>query len=167
MSKDPGLRGPLGGLCNFLFPKKCDKIYRQVSNIRRTLVGNEIVDHSDVVGASPVGTAPTTFSFSTWLHWIGQRQLQDETRHIQVWEFGASYIRDFMVHVSKFSPQNGILHKSIIHVVFMTMRMNVTKENIFIYRWNIDLFYIFAHTFSIMSLTWHVVLATNWTHFAI
>ena len=40
-------------------------IYRQVSNIRRTLVGNEIVDHSDVVGASPVGAAPTTSSFST------------------------------------------------------------------------------------------------------
>ena len=28
--------------------------YRQVSNIRRTLVGNNIVDHSDVVGASPI-----------------------------------------------------------------------------------------------------------------
>ena len=40
-------------------------IYRQVSNIRRTLVGNSIVDHSDVVGASPVGAAPTTSSFST------------------------------------------------------------------------------------------------------
>ena len=39
--------------------------YRQVSNIRRTLVGNQIVDHSDVVGASPVGAAPTTSSFST------------------------------------------------------------------------------------------------------
>ena len=39
--------------------------YRQVSNIRRTLVGNRIVDHSDVVGASPVGAAPTTSSFST------------------------------------------------------------------------------------------------------
>ena len=39
--------------------------YRQVSNIRRTLVGNKIVDHSDVVGASPVGAAPTTSSFST------------------------------------------------------------------------------------------------------
>ena len=38
---------------------------RQVSNIRRTLVGNYIVDHSDVVGASPVGAAPTTSSFST------------------------------------------------------------------------------------------------------
>ena len=39
-------------------------VYRQVSNIRRTLVGNKIVDYSDVVGASPVGAAPTTSSFS-------------------------------------------------------------------------------------------------------
>ena len=38
---------------------------RKLSNIRRTLVGNKIVDHSDVVGASPVGAAPTTSSFST------------------------------------------------------------------------------------------------------
>ena len=36
--------------------------YRKTSNmiIRRTLVGNKIVDHSDVFGASPVGAAPTT-----------------------------------------------------------------------------------------------------------
>ena len=27
--------------------------------------GNKIVDHSDVVGATPVGAAPTTSSFST------------------------------------------------------------------------------------------------------
>ena len=39
--------------------------YRQVSNIRRTLVGNKIVDNSDVVGASPVGAAPTTSELST------------------------------------------------------------------------------------------------------
>ena len=39
--------------------------YRQVSNTRRTLVGNKLVDHSDVVGASPVGAAPTTSSFFT------------------------------------------------------------------------------------------------------
>ena len=39
--------------------------YRQVSNIRRTLVGSKIVDHLDVVGASPAGAAPTTSSFST------------------------------------------------------------------------------------------------------
>ena len=39
--------------------------YRQVSNIRRTLVGNWIVDHSHAVGASSVGAAPTTSSFFT------------------------------------------------------------------------------------------------------
>ena len=44
---------------------RCKEIYRKVSNIRRTLVGNKILDHSDVVGASPVGAAPTTSSFST------------------------------------------------------------------------------------------------------
>ena len=38
--------------------------YRQTSNVSRTLVGNKIVDHSDVVGALPVGAVPTTFQFS-------------------------------------------------------------------------------------------------------
>ena len=41
------------------------RTYRQTSNIRRTSVCNKIVGHSDVVGASPVGAAPTTSSFST------------------------------------------------------------------------------------------------------
>ena len=40
--------------------------YRQTSNIKHTLIGNKIVDHSDEVGASPFGDAPTTSSFSTW-----------------------------------------------------------------------------------------------------
>ena len=39
--------------------------YRKTSNISRTLIGSKIVDNSDVVGASPVGAAPTTSSFST------------------------------------------------------------------------------------------------------
>ena len=39
--------------------------YRQTSNISHTLVGNKIAHHSDVVGASPVGPAPTKSSFST------------------------------------------------------------------------------------------------------
>ena len=38
--------------------------YHQTFNISRTL-GNKIVDHSDVVGASPVCAAPTWSSFST------------------------------------------------------------------------------------------------------
>ena len=48
-----------------LLPFCPDGDYHKTSNIRRTLLGNKIVDHSDVVGASPVGAAPTTSSFST------------------------------------------------------------------------------------------------------
>ena len=40
-------------------------IYRQSSNISRTLVGNEIVDHSNVVEISPVGAASNISSSST------------------------------------------------------------------------------------------------------
>ena len=40
-------------------------ITRQTSNISHTLVGSMIVDHSDVVGASPAEATPTTSSFST------------------------------------------------------------------------------------------------------
>ena len=35
-------------------------IYDKTSNVRGTLAGNKIVDHSDVAGASPVGADPTT-----------------------------------------------------------------------------------------------------------
>ena len=51
-------------------PKKTNQktishAYCQISNISGTLVGHKIVDHSDVVEASPVGAAPTTSSFWT------------------------------------------------------------------------------------------------------
>ena len=46
--------------------KKDHLWYHKISNIRRTLTCNKLVDHSDVVGASPVGAAPTTSSFSTY-----------------------------------------------------------------------------------------------------
>ena len=39
--------------------------YCKTSNISCTLIENKIVDHSDVVGASPVGATSTTSSFST------------------------------------------------------------------------------------------------------
>ena len=40
-------------------------VYCQTSDIKHTFIGNEIVDHLDVAGASPVDTAPTASSFST------------------------------------------------------------------------------------------------------
>ena len=39
--------------------------YRQTANICRTLAGNEIADHPDVVRASPVSVAPTPSTSST------------------------------------------------------------------------------------------------------
>ena len=61
-------------------------IYRQTFDINRTLVGNKIVDHSDVVGASPVGVAPTTSSFSiTGLNGLGKDNCK--TRR-ETFEFG-------------------------------------------------------------------------------
>ena len=53
------------GLCTAYSTAVVKMEYRKVSNISSTLVGNKIVDHSDVVGASPVGAAPTTSSFLT------------------------------------------------------------------------------------------------------
>ena len=47
---------------NFIIWFKFHIIYPQ-TYIRGNLVCNEIVDHSDLVGASPVGAAPTTSSF--------------------------------------------------------------------------------------------------------
>ena len=37
----------------------------QTSNMRRSLVGNKLIDPSDVVGASPVGAASTISSLLT------------------------------------------------------------------------------------------------------
>ena len=47
------------------FSRSQHSAYRQTSNISHTLVGNKIIDHSDVIGASPVSAAPTISSFST------------------------------------------------------------------------------------------------------
>ena len=84
----------------------CFLHYHQISNISHTL-GDEIVCHSDVIGASPVGTAPTTSSqLNTWLQWIGQRQLWDETRNNKVSGCGEAYIRRLTVFVFMI----GVLH---------------------------------------------------------
>ena len=39
-------------------------VYRPLSNISRAIVGDKNVDHSDVVGASPIVAAQTASSFS-------------------------------------------------------------------------------------------------------
>ena len=85
--------------------------YRQTSNISGTSVGNTMVDRSGGVGASPVGAALTTSSFSTKhmasMDWAKTTRRQDE-KHLS---FGASYIRDFTVglHKSRGSTKMGYM----------------------------------------------------------
>ena len=56
--------------------------YCQTSNTNHTLVGNKLVDHSDVVGTSTLGAAPPTSSFSTWhlasMDWAKTTARRDE-----------------------------------------------------------------------------------------
>ena len=62
-------------------------MYRQTSNVSCALVGNKTVYHSDVVGASPVGVAPTTSSFSTQylasMDWAKATVRRDE-KHLSI-----------------------------------------------------------------------------------
>ena len=70
--------------------------YHKTSNISRTLVGNKIVDHSDVVGASPVSAAPTTSLFLTWHLTSGDLANKATRQYKKCWGF-VSYIRDLTV----------------------------------------------------------------------
>ena len=63
-------------------------MYRQISNIRGTLVGNKIAYHSDVVGAAPVQLHLYS-RHNIWLQGIGQGQPQDGTRNVYVLGFDA------------------------------------------------------------------------------
>ena len=63
--------------------------HHQTYNIRWSLVGNKIVDYSDVVGASPVGAAPTTSSFSTWtpsFNGLGKDNCKTKGKRFKFWD---------------------------------------------------------------------------------
>ena len=64
--------------------------YPQTSNISGISIGNKIVDYSDVVGASPVGAAPTTSYAKT----IARR----EKKHLNFLDISALYIRCLTVY---------------------------------------------------------------------
>ena len=67
-----------------------DTYYHKTSNISRTLVCNKIVDHSDVVGASPVSADPTTSSYLTQhlasMDWVKTTARRHETQlSFEIW----------------------------------------------------------------------------------
>ena len=77
--------------------------YHQTSKINHTLVGNTIVDHSDVVGAPPVGAAPTASSFSTWhlasMDWTKTTASRNE-RHLRFGIWCILYYRLLLLKMS-------------------------------------------------------------------
>ena len=64
--------------------------YRKTSNISGTLLSNEIVDHSDVIGASPAGAAPTESLFSNldWNISVQKYTTEMENRNINRYHYG-------------------------------------------------------------------------------
>ena len=99
--------------------------HRQTTNISRTLVGNMIVDylvgnmivhHSGVVGASPVGSVPTTSSFSTEhlasMDWATAIARQDTFEFLDLvrlmletwWYIFQSRVAHFVLHSSLLQP---------------------------------------------------------------
>ena len=99
--------------------------YSKTSNISRTLVGNKIVDNSDVVEASPVGAAPTTSSFSTKhlasMDWA-KTTAQGGEKHLS-WEILCDLYKRFY----------GILYNNIIlpagYLVSRNSTPNASKTN--------------------------------------
>ena len=72
--------------------------YHQTSNISHILLGNKIVDYSDLVWAPLCQRCSSyIFIFDTWLQWIGQKQLHEDRRNIWVFRFGVPCIRCLMV----------------------------------------------------------------------
>ena len=64
-------------------------LYHQTSNITRTLVGNDIVDHSDVVGESPVSAVPATSSLWTEQLYCAKTAARRDEQHFS---FGIWYL---------------------------------------------------------------------------
>ena len=92
-------------------------------NINRTLVGNEVVDHSDVVGASPVDAAPTTSSFFI--------------KHIASMDWANNTLAQFSSYLAF-----NLLGMSIDHIAFGVLPSSEALWYLIV-AWNrfIDLFY--------------------------
>ena len=110
--------------------------YRQISDISCTSVSNKIVYHSDVIGAAPVQLHLHSRQ-NTWLQLIGQRQLQNETRNIQVWWFGEPNIRGLTVRRAGMYQRLFHNHPLGVMIVIIEEQNNWNQLDIQFIKWNI------------------------------
>ena len=124
--------------------------YCKTSNISRTLVGDKIIDPSDVVGASPVGAAPTTSSLSTWLQWIGKDNCKTRREPFKFWDL-MRLVLD-MVPTGSDESKWGLfkdLSRTKSHII-RTFMVNFTMQ---IYQ----IHHMYVATFCFLAFgTWHL-----------
>ena len=104
----------------YMFIKMWLGYYNQTSNVSHTLVGNKIVDHTDVVGGLKHGLSGLLqlhlhSRLNAWLQWIGQRY----EKHLS-FGFDVSSIRDLMFLMLPFFAHYscGLFHCSLMIRVY-------------------------------------------------
>ena len=159
-------------------------IYSQAYNISRTLVGNKIVIHSGVVGASPVGAAPTTSSFSTYTRFNGLVKDNNKTRRetfkcsdlvhliLEVWRYSHIGVHiHIQIHMSymMISQADYQWHhwkRAVLVCIYNTVTLHVTNLCYIYYHTHIVIHYIhyiLPHTYilSQISLRMHYISTTG------
>ena len=96
--------------------------YRQTSNISCTLIDNKIVDHSDIIGASPVGAAPTTYIFildlTPGFNGMGKDNCKMRRQTFKFLGFGVTYTRGLTVYpLYRKQPSKWPMHINYIHFI--------------------------------------------------
>ena len=101
---------------------------------------------------------------NTWLHWIGQRQLQDETRNIQVWGLCASYIWDFTVITLKWFIKKVIVTiTSLLHWSDRTKRHS-DNTTIIPLKWSSTSLWQFFYSYIevIILIITYIIITLKW-----
>ena len=110
--------------------------YRQIANIIRNWVKNEVDDHSAVVGVSPVGIAPTISSFST-KHLASVNCVETTASRDEKHSYFRAWCDLYSISDGNFVLQIYIKNKSIHQTPFFIHMLQFSQHNsVFISRKN-------------------------------
>ena len=88
-------------------------MYHQTPSISHTL-DNRIVDHSDVVEASPVGAAPTTSSFWTVYNGLHRDNCKTRWESFKFWDSVCCLYYEILWHIWKLLPVDCLTPPGVI-----------------------------------------------------
>ena len=153
-----------------LFPVCVQSKLPQNCNISHTLVGNKIVDYSDVVGASPVAAAPTASSFSSQhlasMDWAKTTARWDEKRLSSV---SSQYViaRSWLIREEITYPLIVMIWQHplivVIHVSHMSLACIVYGAIFCLGRSHIQRL-LYIHISTHVKVTLILMLSSSWQH---